>query len=407
MNVGYACQCLSNVIPSFRTCTRRFATEENLISIIDHNLKVLDQILNYNHQHDIRIFRLSSDLIPFGSSPVNRIEWRTMFQSQFHRLGEKARRYGIRLTMHPGQYTILNTPDEEVLYRSMADLRYHCDILNLMGMDQTCKLILHIGGIYGDKTAAMQRFQLSFYQLDEDIRQRLIIENDDRYYTLEDVLYLAEKLNIPVVFDNLHHEVLPSFPDQTLLETLLLVKQTWNQQDGRMKIHYSQQEPGKRKGAHASHLHGAVFLDFLKSMNTLNLDIMLEIKSKNLAVFKAIDLMHPECFDINNVWQRYRYLILRHSLAVFTRLEQDRSKLNAEMFYVLIDQALEMKEETAMICFRLIYQEWKDRLSEAREIKLLRAMDRFQAGKLSEQGLRNAFLMAAYEIGNEENYLFL
>lgn len=407
MNIGYACQCLSNVIPSFRTCTKRFATEEKLIGIITHNLKVLDQILDYNHTHDITLFRLSSDLIPFGSSQVNMVEWRTMFQSQFQMLGEKAKRYGIRLSMHPGQYTILNTPDEEVLCRSIADLRYHCDILNLMKMDNSCKLILHIGGVYGDKVAAMQRFQLSFHQLDDDIRQRLIIENDDRYYTLKDVLSLSETLHIPVIFDNLHHELLPSFSDQTLLETLLLVKQTWKQQDGRMKIHYSQQEPGKRKGAHASHLNGALFLDFCRKVNTLDLDIMLEIKSKNLAALKAMDLLYPEGFDKNHVWQQYRYLILRHSLAAFTRLEQDRSHMDADEFYGWIDQALLRKEEPAEICYRLIYQEWKENLSETGRNRMLRAMDRFQMGKLSEQGLRNAFLMVAYEIGKEENYLFL
>lgn len=265
MKIGYACQCLSHTIPSFRTCTRRFATQETLISIIHHNLMVLDQILEYNHLHDIHLFRVSSDLIPFGSSPVNTVDWRAMFQSKFQMLGEKARKFEIRLTMHPGQYTILNTPVEDVLQRSIADLRYHCDILNLMEMDAACKLILHIGGIYGDKTTALQRFQQSFYQLDDDIRQRLIIENDDRYYSLEDVLYLSNQLNIPVIFDNLHHELLPSLFQMSLMDTLDIVKKTWKQQDGRMKIHYSQQDPEKRKGAHAQHLNGALFMEFCKS----------------------------------------------------------------------------------------------------------------------------------------------
>ena len=108
MRIGYACQCLSNTLPKFRTCTMKFATEENLYQIITHNLMVLDEILEYNHQHHIALFRLSSDLIPFGSSPVNMLNWKEEFKEAFHKLGEKAKNYHMRLSMHPGQYTLLN-----------------------------------------------------------------------------------------------------------------------------------------------------------------------------------------------------------------------------------------------------------------------------------------------------------
>lgn len=406
MKIGYACQCLSNTIPSFRTCTRRFATQETLISIIHHNLMVLDQILEYNHLHDIHLFRVSSDLIPFGSSPVNTVDWKAMFQSKFQMLGEKAKKYEIRLTMHPGQYTILNTPVEDVLQRSIADLRYHCDMLNLMEMDASCKLILHVGGIYGDKTTALQRFQRSFHQLDDDIRQRLVIENDDRYYTLEDVLYLSNQLNIPVVFDNLHHELLPSCSHMSLIDTLDIVKKTWKQQDGRMKIHYSQQDPEKRKGAHAQHLNGAMFMEFCKSMESMDLDIMLEIKTKNLAALKAKDLLNPSSFDLQDTWSHYRYLILRHSLSTFTLLERNLTHMDPVAFYERIDHALQ-QEEQADLCYRFLYTEWRLFLSETMDKKLLRSLHRFENQTLSEKGLKNAFLMAAYDIGKENDYLFL
>lgn len=406
MKIGYACQCLSHSIPSFHTCTRRFATQETLISIIHHNLMVLDQILEYNHLHDIHLFRVSSDLIPFGSSPVNTVDWKVMFQSKFQMLGEKARKYEIRLTMHPGQYTILNTPVEDVLQRSIADLRYHCDMLNLMEMDAACKLILHVGGIYGDKTTALQRFQRSFYQLDDDIRQRLIIENDDRYYSLEDVLYLSNQLNIPVIFDNLHHELLPSLFHMSLMDTLNIVKKTWKQQDGRMKIHYSQQDPERRKGAHAQYLNGTLFMGFCRSIEFMDLDIMLEIKTKNLAALKAKNLLNPENFDIHVTWQHYRYLILRHSLSTFIYLEQNHTHMGPAIFYQWIDHALQ-QEEPAGICYRFLYHEWRLSLSETMDKKLLRALHRFENQTLSEKGLKRAFLMAAYDIGKENDYLFL
>ena len=406
MNVGYACQCFTQTIPSFRTCTKRFVSEEKLIDIIAHNLKVLDQILDYNHHHFIHLFRISSDLVPFGSSPINTVDWKTMFAKEFQALGEKARAYDIRLTMHPGQYTILNTPDPMVWERSVLDLRYHCDILNLMEMDQTSKLILHIGGIYGDKQAAMKRFLTSFPKLDEDIQARLIIENDDRYYTLEDVCLLSKKLDIPVIFDNLHHDVLPSFPNQSLDEILSMVQRTWNKRDGRMKIHYSQQNPQKRKGAHASNLNPTAFLTFCEQIHDRDIDVMLEIKSKNLAALQAIDLLYPERFSPRQVWKRYRYLVLSHSISIFTQLEQEHCHMSVDLFYERIYQAL-MTPCDDILCYRFILQEHRTILTHTQLGKLEQALLRYQKHTLSKQGVHNVFSRVLRALDHEEDVLFL
>lgn len=407
MKIGYACQCLSNTMPSFRTCIKKFASEENLLSIITHNLKVLDEILDYNHEHGIQLFRLSSDLIPFGSSPINTVAWRSIFASSFLALGEKAKAYHMRLTMHPGQYTILNTPDENVWQRSVLDLRYHCDILNLMGMDTTNKLILHVGGIYGNKEEAIKRFLSSFPKLDEDIQARLILENDDRYYTLQDVWSLANQLHIPIVFDNLHHALLPSFPKLSLLEVMQMVQKSWKKQDGRMKIHYSQQDPDRRKGAHAHYLDPIAFVSFCEDIKWMDIDIMLEVKSKNLAALEALDLLYPKHFCAIKTWKHYRFLVLRHSISIFTKLEQDVSHMDAYTFYQWIHTACSMMEEQGAICYRLMLQEWAPRLQEEQKVKLTRAIMRYQEHKLSEQGVKQAFLTVSKSIKEEDDYLFL
>lgn len=408
MRIGYACQCLSNTLPKFRTCTMKFATEENLYQIITHNLMVLDEILEYNHQHHIALFRLSSDLIPFGSSPVNMLNWKEEFKETFHKLGEKAKNYHMRLSMHPGQYTLLNAINEDVLQRSIADLRYHCDILNLMELDDTSKLILHIGGIYGDKMAAIQRFIFVFHHLDEDIKQRLIIENDDRYYTLEDVLYISDKIQIPVIFDNLHHEILPSFPDLNLYQTLLLVQKSWKPKDGRMKIHYSQQDMSRRKGAHATYLDAQQFLMFCRDIRYMDVDMMLEIKTKNLAALQALDILYPEQFQQALVWKNYRYLILRHSLDIFKTITTTQ-QLEVRRFYELIDQALStpIDDTQGALCYRMMMNEYLPYLNNTQKIKLQKSMQRYMEGALSEQGLKNCFMSLSAFAKDEENYLFL
>lgn len=408
MRIGYACQCLSTTLPKFRTCTMKFASDDNLYQIITHNLMVLDEIIEYNHQHHIDLFRISSDLIPFGSSPVNHIPWKQEFKETFQKLGEKAKRYHMRLTMHPGQYTLLNTINEDVLERSIQDLRYHCDILNLMGLDTSSKLILHIGGIYGDKMAAIQRFIFVFHHLDEDIKQRLIIENDDRYYTLEDVLYISDKIHIPVIFDNLHHAILPSFEDLNLYQILLLVQKSWRPQDGKMKIHYSQQDTSRRKGAHATYLDAQQFLTFCRDIRYMDIDMMLEIKTKNLAALQAIDILYPEQFDQQAVWKNYRYLILRHDFDIFRKITQDHH-LEVRKFYELIDQALStpIDNQQGVACYQMMLLEYLPFLNNTQKIKLQKAMQRYTEGNLSEQGLKNCFMSLAPFTKDEENYLFL
>ena len=209
MNIGYAC--LTVGVPGIkqRTCRIKNATPDVLLSLIQSNIEALDKILNYNIKNGIKLFRISSDIIPFGSHPVNTVKWWEIFNDKLNEIGRKAITNSIRLSMHPGQYTVLNSPDEAVVERAVEDLRYHARFLDSMGLGKEHKIVLHIGGIYGDKTDAIRRFVQRYHFLDENIRQRLVIENDDRQYSISDVLSIGESEGIPVVFDSLHHQVSP------------------------------------------------------------------------------------------------------------------------------------------------------------------------------------------------------
>ncbi len=287
MNIGYACLVVGVPGCKIRTCTIKNATSDVLLSLIKSNIETLDNILDYNIRTGIMLFRISSDIIPFGSHPVNALNWWDVFSGKLQEIGCKAQSAGVRLSMHPGQYTVLNSPNPVVVKRALDDLRYHARFLDAMGLSKQHKIVLHIGGVYGDKPGAINRFIKQYRCLDENIRQRLVIENDDRQYTISEVLSIGKNEGIPVVFDNLHHQVNPDHC-YTDMEWIKTCANTWKPEDGPQKIHYSQQNPGKRPGSHSYTIDVNKFLVFYERLHNQDIDIMLEVKDKNLSAIKCI-----------------------------------------------------------------------------------------------------------------------
>jgi len=134
----------------------------------------------------------------------------------------------------------------------------------------------------------MVRFIDNYHILDPSIKKRLVIENDDKLYTIDDVLSIGHELHIPVVFDNLHHEINPPSTKKSEFQRIDECSKTWRKKDGNQKIHYSQQNPKKRPGAHSESIEIQTFLDFIKELNRENIDIMLEVKDKNLSAINCI-----------------------------------------------------------------------------------------------------------------------
>ena len=123
MRIGYACLTYGNITSNFKTITKKTLTDENLLKVIDHNLNALEEIIDYNIENNLDLFRITSDLIPFGSSPLNVIEWDKIFEERFHDISLKILDSGIRVSMHPGQYSVLNSPREEVLINTIEEDR--------------------------------------------------------------------------------------------------------------------------------------------------------------------------------------------------------------------------------------------------------------------------------------------
>jgi UV DNA damage endonuclease len=289
MKIGYPC--INETLPGTCSSTFRLASfsTERLIQSVTSNLATLQQILDFNVAHDLRFFRMSSGLVPFASHPVNTFPWQQEFRAAWQQIGQYIQAHELRISMHPDQFVVLNSPSSQIVHNSIRELEYQCSVLDLMGLDATAKLQIHGGGVYGDKPAAMRRFIETYRGLPDHIRARLVVENDDRLYSLQDCLVIHQQTGIPVLFDNFHHECLNQ--GETMAEALQLAASTWQPHDGVMMVDYSSQAPGERKGKHTQTIALALFREFLGHLQGLNVDIMLEIKDKQASALQAVGLL--------------------------------------------------------------------------------------------------------------------
>jgi UV DNA damage endonuclease len=246
-------------------------------------------MLAFNVNHTVLFFRITSDLVPFASHPVNQFNWQSYFKELFKAIGSFIETHGLRISMHPDQFTLINSLDDAVFERSVKELVYHAQVLDLMELDASAKIQIHVGGIYGDKAKSMGRFIKRFSELDERIQRRLVIENDDRQYSLKDCLQLHAETGIPVLFDVYHHEFNNS--GESVREAFDLFCTTWKEKDGVPMVDYSSQQPGERKGKHAESIDLEHFKKFVEETKAFDFDIMLEIKDKEQSAIRALDVL--------------------------------------------------------------------------------------------------------------------
>jgi UV DNA damage endonuclease len=298
MRLGFAVKVLgAGGLPSHDT--RRWQSGPHLSTSLDH----LEAILAYLDDRDIRFYRMATGLAPYASHPEL-----TQFRDQprecasrLEEVGARARALGIRLTTHPGQYTVLNSEDAEVQRLAVVELEVQAEIMDGMGLGPESVVVLHVGGAAGGTEAALDRFAAGFELLSDAARARVVVENDDRTFALCDVLRLGERVGRPVVWDILHHHCNDPerIPDREALELALA---TWPE-GVTPKIHFSTpktaaEEVRRRVGrrverrlvlpqlrAHADVIDPIAFEQFAtETAAGLELDVMLEAKAKDLAL---------------------------------------------------------------------------------------------------------------------------
>ena len=288
LRIGYPCINLSIDCKGNRTFRLKSYSETRLIETIENNLDCLDKILRFNLQRNILFFRITSDLIPFASHPICQFDWQDHFKEKFQKIGDFIKNNNMRISMHPDQFTLINPLDVRILERSIMELQFHNEVLDLMALDSSAKIQIHVGGVYGNKDKSISRFIQRYNGLDKKLKRRLVIENDERLYTIKDCLKINEKIEIPILFDVFHH--LLNNHNETIQQVLISVFKTWKDEDGIPMIDYSTQDKKNRQGKHGNTLDIIKFKKFLKETKSFDYDIMLEIKDKEKSALKALKL---------------------------------------------------------------------------------------------------------------------
>ena len=411
MNIGYACLNIGIPDTQIKSCILANATDERIAELTRQNLEAVERMLDYNGQMGIRLFRMSSDIVPFAGNPVNTLDWPSLFAARLTALGEKAVMLGIRLSMHPGQYTVLNSPRGGVVRAAIRDLEYHTAFMDAMGLSQENKIILHVGGGYENHKEAMDRFVSHAEALSPKILRRLVLENDERIFNIEEVLEVADRVKLPVVFDNLHHLANPNSPGGDMETWIREASKTWRPLDGPQKIHYSQQDKGKKTGAHSLTIALEPFLGFVEMLKTLNCDpdIMLEVKDKNLSAVKCINALAEDkkITRLEQEWGRYKYNVLEHDPRGYTLIRQllkEKDGYPVMDFYEQMEESLGIPttEGTVRNAAEHVWGYFKDKASATEKRKFERLVAGLETGTPTTARSVKSFLGKMQEIYEDE-----
>ncbi|KLJ05587.1 hypothetical protein EMPG_10920 [Blastomyces silverae] len=258
------------------------------------NARDIVKLLRWNERYGIKFMRLSSEMFPFASHAEHGYRLEPFAADVLAEAGRVAAELGHRLTVHPGQFTQLASPRPTVTENSVRDLEYHAEMLRLLKLppqqDRDAVMILHMGGVFGDKQATLDRFRKTYRTLSGDIKNRLVLENDDVSWTVHDLLPICEELNIPLVLDYHHHNI--NFDAGKVREGTLdimslynRITATWTRKGITQKMHYSEQTPSaitkKQRRKHNPRVHVLPPCD-------PTMDLMIEAKDKEQAVFELM-----------------------------------------------------------------------------------------------------------------------
>ena len=296
MNLGYACinMTMGKKVTTNRSMVKRTFESKGLDYVSEltlANAKDIIRILEWNRMNGIKLFRLSSAIIPWGDHlDLTQLKDYKEIKFELKKAGDFAKFWGMRITSHPGPFVVLTSPNEKVVYNAIADLEMHGKIFDMMGLEKSPynKINIHCNGVYGDKKSAMDRFCENYKKLSPSVRKRLTVENDDKatMYSVNDLMYIHKKIGIPVVFDYHHHKFCTGGLSEE--QALELAVSTWPKNITPV-VHYSES-----KALHESNnkLKPQAHSDYINELpNTygIDVDIMVEAKAKELAILPFLN----------------------------------------------------------------------------------------------------------------------
>ncbi|MFN4219691.1 MAG: UV DNA damage repair endonuclease UvsE [bacterium] len=256
---------------------------QKISSLCLYNVKSLLEAIEYCYHNNIGCFRINSKILPLKTHPKVKYELEELPDHKkikyiLEECKQKAQKYNIRLTFHPDQFVILNSPNNEIIEKSIEDLLYHCEVAEMVGADV---ITIHAGGAYNDKKESLKRLSKTLQNLDPRILKLLAIENDDKIYTPKDLISFCKTHNLPFVYDVLHHRCNPD--NLQIEEVTQMAIETWDREP---LFHLSSLNKEKNLNCHCSHADYIDINDFPKFWKDLSLTIEIEAKYKELAIKK-------------------------------------------------------------------------------------------------------------------------
>lgn len=294
---GYVSHALSlyNCSPAKTlTLTRYKAMNQNerlnkLMDVTAQNIQNTFRTLHYNVSQQIPLYRMSSSMVPLATHPDVEFDYVDIFRSQLKEIGEFIKKHKLRVSFHPNQFTLFTSDKPHNTDNAVIDMAYHYNVLEAMGIANQSVINIHVGGAYGNKELAINRFYENIKKLPTHIKKQMTLENDDKTYTASETLEICLKENIPFVFDYHHH--VANKCDENLENLLPLIYSTWKDTNLRPKIHISSPKSEKEFRSHSDFIDIEFikpFFDIAKAIGH-DIDIMIEAKKKDLALLQLME----------------------------------------------------------------------------------------------------------------------
>ena len=288
---------LKNASPSqtmtftqFQKIKDREAAIRKLERIALKNLENTFRLLKHNVFNEIHFYRLTSRLIPLANHE-ELPDWNYIkpLLEKLAEIGEYATKHNIRIDFHPDHFVVLNSPKTEVVKNSIKTLKMHYLLLRGMKIDPTHRCVLHVGGNYKETENSLEQFVDNWMDVPRAIQKMIILENDDTSFTVDDTLYLCEKLDIPLVFDYHHH--LAHHYNEKWNDKWDRIVATWKDSPLPIKMHISSPKSEKEFRHHSDYVDVDMFFRFLNEIKGTVPEIhcMIEAKKKDEALFQLME----------------------------------------------------------------------------------------------------------------------
>lgn len=273
---------------TMREATFRERGLQYVSQIALQNCTDLDKIIRWNEDNGIKVFRVSSELFSWASEyEFDDLPNIADIRKVLSDTGDYAKSVGQRLSFHPGPFNVLGSKNEKVVKKTLKELRFHSEIMDMLNQPQTAeaKINIHIGGAYGDREAAAEAWCKNFELLPESVQKRITVENDDKAAMFSTKMlyeWVYKRVGVPIVFDSHHFECGPQ--DSSYSEAFEMAYSTWG--SVRPMCHHSNsrqhEDPSATRAAHSDY--------YYKRFDSCgkDVDVALECKAKELGLKKYL-----------------------------------------------------------------------------------------------------------------------